>query len=69
MFIESKNSELDFVCFNFEIKNIEDVITKYDQILSVVATWPTEAGKKYFRGQNGTDYNVYVSKQLKADSN
>jgi len=53
--------------FNFEIKNIEDVITKYDQILSVVASWPTEAKKKYFRGQNGTDYNFYVSKELKAE--
>ena len=53
--------------FNFEIKNIEDVITKYDQILSVVASWPTEAKKKYFRGQNGTDYKFYVSKELKAE--
>ncbi len=23
--------------------------------------------KKYFRGQNGTDYNFYVSKELKAE--
>ena len=39
--------------FNFEIKNIEDVIKEYDQILSVVSSWPTEAKKNISEAKMG----------------
>ena len=46
--------------FPFEIRNVHDVIARYDDITAILSRWPAEPDKKHFKDEKGTDYYYYV---------
>ena len=48
--------------FPFQVKTVQDVIARYDDICSIIAEWPEAPEKRHFRNEEGTDY--WFSKKI-----
>ena len=48
--------------FPFEIKNIQGLVNKYDEVEDVISQWPNVDNKKYLEDENGNEYNYYTIK-------
>ena len=48
--------------FPFEIKNIQGLVNKYDEVEGVISQWPNVDKKKYLEDENGNEYNYYTIK-------
>jgi hypothetical protein len=48
--------------FPFEMRNVQDVIARYDDISTIIAQWPMEPDKNHFKDKEGNDYYFYVKK-------
>tara|TARA_B100000900_G_scaffold357676_1_gene328146 strand:- start:204 stop:803 length:600 start_codon:yes stop_codon:yes gene_type:complete len=48
--------------FPFEIKNIQGLVNKYDEVEDVISQWPNADNKKYLEDENGNEYNYYTIK-------
>jgi hypothetical protein len=42
--------------FPFQVKTVQDVIARYDDICSILANWPVAPERKHFQNEEGTDY-------------
>lgn len=49
--------------FPFQLKNVRDVITRYDDICAILADWPIAPEKKHFQDEKGTDYYYSIKKE------
>ena len=48
--------------FPFEIKNIQGLVNKYDEVEDVISQWPNVDNKKYLEDEKGNEYNYYTIK-------
>ena len=48
--------------FPFEIKNVQDLVKRYDGILDVISQWPDVDHKKNIKDDKGNEYNYYTLK-------
>jgi len=42
--------------FPFQVKTVQDVIARYDDICEIIAEWPEAPERKHFQDEEGTDY-------------
>ena len=45
--------------FPKEINNVQDLVSKYDEVLNVISKWPDVDNKEYFKDDKGNEYNYY----------
>ena len=45
--------------FPKEINNVQDLVSKYDEVLNVISKWPDVDNKEYFKDNKGNEYNYY----------
>ena len=46
--------------FPFQIGTVQDVIARYDDICSILASWPVVPERDHFTDEEGTDYYFSV---------
>ncbi len=54
--------------FPFTIDSIQDVITRYDDIVAALAQWPQAPHKEHFTDSDGTDYYYCVTRRTPSSS-